>query len=407
MSFVSIYFRIPAATTFPKPLTGSTFARYLQSSGNADAGDLRFQIPNVLPQKALGDAMQRSTVLSLLSVVLLFGSPASARSAISNDGVLPVKLYEGYLIIVQGTLGDLEKRNLVIDTGAYPSIVGRDIAKKLHLFGHSEELRVAAHNLNSQAASLPHLRVGPIQVENLRMMVQNLTPLSLKFGARIDAVIGLDVLAHSSFRIDYGEKKMIFGSVDPLPFSAPLRWKTFMACVEIRVNDHPTHLLVDTGAANILLFSQRMPWLKGHSGRVRDATNLGGDFELREVTLDSLELAGVNLGPRDILVSDTLNMSPYPFDGLMATGELRQIAFDFEHQQFSWQPVKMRDDLLRAARGRVALPHSRGLTSPGPELGPAGALGRCAPDSPTGSSGVCAPAVQTGTPNSHHPQVAF
>lgn len=174
---------------------------------------------------------------------------------------------------MQGRLGDLEKRNLVVDTGVYPSIVSSDVAKKLRLVGHSEELRAVGHNLNSEAVTLPQLRVGSIQVDNLKAMVENLTPLSLKFGARIDAVIKFDVLAHFSFRIDYTEKKLFFGSVDSLPFAAPLRWRAGMGCVDIKVNGRAAQLLLDTGAANILFFTKRLPWLQVHSGRVLESTN--------------------------------------------------------------------------------------------------------------------------------------
>ena len=96
--------------------------------------------------------MQRSTALSIMFLLLLFSNQLNARSPISVDGVAPIKLYQGYLIIVQGRLGDLEKRNLVIDTGAYPSILSRDVAKKLRLSGHQEELRVVDHNLSVSPA---------------------------------------------------------------------------------------------------------------------------------------------------------------------------------------------------------------------------------------------------------------
>jgi hypothetical protein len=338
--------------------------------------------------------MQRFTVLSTMFVLLLFSSRISAQSSISNDSVVPIKLYQGYLIIVQGRLGNLEKRNLVIDTGAYPSIVSRDVAKKLRLSGHREELRVVDHNLNSQTVSVPHLQVGPIQVSDVRVMVQNLGPLSAKFGARIDAVIGLDVLAHSSFRIDYGEKTMVFGRVDPLPFAVPLHWRARMACVDIKINNQETHLLIDTGAANHLLFSQRLPWLKDSSGRMRASTNLGGDFDLREVKVDRLELGNDDLVPREVFVSDTKNMSPYPFDGMMATGALRQIAFDFERQQFSWLPARMKEEPLRAARSSINLTSASRLTSQSPQSVPPEVSNPCASNSLDQSTGRCAGSVQ-------------
>ena len=45
--------------------------------------------------------------------------------------VLPFKICGQQLIVVQGSIGQLEKRNFVIDTGAYPTVIDRELAGKL------------------------------------------------------------------------------------------------------------------------------------------------------------------------------------------------------------------------------------------------------------------------------------
>src|SRR6266481_9972806 len=294
----------------------------------------------------------RSTLLSLLCAVLLLSSVGSAQIEESTTRVLPAKLYNGYLVVVQGTIGSLEKRNLAIDTGAYPSIVDRSIAKKLHLLGKNEELRVVDHNINTQGAFVPELSIGPIRAKNFEVVVQDLTSISETFGVRVDALIGLDLLVYSSFRIDYRDKKVVFGPIDPLPMAAPMHWTDRMVCVDLKVNDQPAHLVVDTGAASLLLFGQRLPWTKGYNGDARGYNNLGGRFTLREVKAHSLALAGHELGAGTVFISNAQNMTPFHFDGLLATGALpfRQIAFDFERQQLEWEPASSRaDDVRRLA----------------------------------------------------------
>jgi predicted aspartyl protease len=310
------------------------------SARHSKIQDARFPLSFVYTSAALGRITRSSRVLVFLVITFSLSNWAIAQPSASTTLGLPLRLYNGYLVIVQGGIGHLEKRNLVIDTGAYPSLVSSHIAKELRLLGHREELRATGHNLNSEAVSLPHLRMGPIQVDDLKVMVENLTPLSLKIGIRIDAVVGFDVLAHVSFRIDYAEKKLFFGSVDPLPFAAPLRWRSGMACVDLKVNGRPAQLLLDTGAAKVFLFTKRLAWLPAHSGRVRESTSVGGNFDVREMKVESIKLAEVDLGTHDVLVSDAEEMESYPFDGLMATGGFRQIAVDFEHQLFLWQPLK-------------------------------------------------------------------
>ena len=83
--------------------------------------------------------MAHHTALSL-SCALLFSCAAGMAQPSSSQHVVPLKLYGQHLIVVQGSIGSFEKRNLVIDTGAYPSIIDRGLAKKLHLSGPDERL---------------------------------------------------------------------------------------------------------------------------------------------------------------------------------------------------------------------------------------------------------------------------
>jgi predicted aspartyl protease len=289
-----------------------------------------------------------------LSVVLLCSTFTAAQSNAQFEHIVPAKIYNGYLVVVQGSIGDLEKRNLAIDTGAYPSIIDQDLARKLHLEGEKGELRVVERNLKSRTAFVPSLAVGPMRATNLRVMVQDLTPISESFRVRIDALIGLDILVHTSFRIDYALKQVVFGPVDPTPYSVPMKWTDSMLCVDLNVNSRPTHLLVDTGAASLLLFADRVPWAREITDEAVGYSNIGGQFRLRRINAKSIELAGTNLGPSAVFVSEAHNMSPFHFDGLLATGvlPLRQIVFDMDRQRFGWEPTLSKADInrIRAAR---------------------------------------------------------
>ena len=326
-----------------------------------------------LTHEAVGVAM-RSTLLSFLCAVLVLSSPGSAQTTGSTQLVIPAKVYNGYLVVVQGSIGGMGKKNFAIDTGAYPSIIDRSIAKKLHLVARNEELRVVDHNINSQATFVPSLSLGPIRATNLKVLMQDLTPISETFGVHLDALIGLDILANSSFRIDYREKKVVFGPVDPLPMSAPMRWTDSMACVDLKVNDQPARLVVDTAAASSMLFTQRLPWASAGSGDPHGYSNLGGGFTLHDIKAHSLELGGNDLGAGQVFISNAKNLTPFHFDGLLATGSLpfRQIAFDFERQLLAWEPAGTRADRIRVLNSTALRP---ALTSPPPtpQIGMAGA----------------------------------
>jgi predicted aspartyl protease len=292
--------------------------------------------------------MARHTMLALSWAWLFSCSNVWAQSN-SVEHVVALKLYGQHLIVVQGSVGSLSKRNFVIDTGAYPSIIDRDLAKKLHVSGHAEELDAVDRTLTRPAVVVPWVDVGPIHVTAVRTLVDDLSAASERFGVRIDALIGLDVLSHSSFRIDYGTKQIFFGAVDPLPSSVPFEMADSMICVDLRAGGRPLRLLVDTGAEKVLLLGPRVSWLSAASRRTHEFTNLGGNFKLREISLEGLRLGDTSVAGQPIFVSDAPNMPAYRFDGFLSTAQFRQIAFDFERQRFSWMTNDSRRNQMRIA----------------------------------------------------------
>lgn len=257
-----------------------------------------------------------------------------------DEYIVPAKLYKDHVIVVQGSIGSLAKRNLVIDTGAYPSVIDHSLVKKLGLPAHAREMRVVAFTLKAESVVLPDIQIGPLDVHNIPVVAQDLDGLSEQLGVRIDAMIGLDVLAHTDFRIDYTTRVLVFGPAERLRFAAPIRKALGMACLDVRMNGRSHLLLLDTGAADVVLFADRVPWLpRIKGGGELESTNLGGSIPMRAVILNEFEVGGQTLGSQQVYVSTAKNMSPYPFDGMLSPTalQLRQIAFDFDHQLFSWE----------------------------------------------------------------------
>jgi predicted aspartyl protease len=287
--------------------------------------------------------MGRHTVLALSFVLLFTFSAAYARSSATEQG-LPFKIYSQQMIVVQGSIGSLRNRNLIVDTGAYPSMIDRDVAQKLSLSGHREDLDALDRTVSSMAVIIPEIEVGPIHANNLRSLVQDLSDVSRRAGIRIDGLIGLDVLAHMSFRIDYSEKKIFFGPMDRLPSSVPFRLANSRLCVDLEAGSKSIRLLVDTGAEKVVLLGSHVPWIS-RSDRARVFTNLAGSFVLQEVRLDDLHLGNTPLNFESVYLS-TREMPVFSFDGFLSTIQFRQVAFDFERGEFGWM---MRNE----KRGRV------------------------------------------------------
>jgi predicted aspartyl protease len=276
--------------------------------------------------------MGRYISFALSGVLLLTSSFLRARSG-DTQYVMGFKIYGQQLIVVQGAIGSFSKRNFIIDTGAYPTVIDRDFAQRLSLTGHQEQIDTVDRTLSGAGVTISDIEVGPIHATKVRGIVQDLSDVSRRAGVHIDALVGLNVLAHSSFRIDYGKKTITFGPVDPLPSSVPFHLANGRLCVDLQAGSKPVRMLVDTGAEKVVLLGSHVPWIE-HSDHARAFTNLGGSFALQEIRLDDLQLGDTILN-REVYLSDR-EVPVHSFDGFLSTIQFQQIALDFERDEFAW-----------------------------------------------------------------------
>ena len=217
----------------------------------------------------------RTTVLSLC-LAMCGVVNVSAQNRTATLFLLPIKLYAEHLIVVQGGLGDLVERNLLIDTGTYPSAIDSEVARKLKLKVNRGESRALGQNIPAGAAIIPQIEVGPLRMQGWPVVVEDLSTISKALGVRVDALIGLDVLARASFQIDYVKKELSFGPPVQLAFTTPIVAEKAMAMVPMNIDGHVVRLLIDTGAAKTVLFTRRLPWLGSKSEWGKNFTSLSG-----------------------------------------------------------------------------------------------------------------------------------
>jgi Aspartyl protease len=264
-----------------------------------------------------------------------------SREAGPGHREIPFQEYRSYLIVVQGSLGDTQRLNFIIDTGTHPSVIDSRIAQKLHMVG--EVGRLAVHNqiVEVQQAVLPSLKIGPLRAEFLPVLVRDLAFLQRGLGIRIDAVIGLDVLSLSNFNIDYTTKRIVFGAAPVYGSSAPLQSTPPWLTVRMEVDGVSIHLLLDTAASGIILFQSRirnrLPELISLGERM--SSNMGGDVRLQRVILARTKFGETDFGQENAFVVEDQENESREFDGLLGPSALglKQIAFDFQHHTFSWR----------------------------------------------------------------------
>jgi predicted aspartyl protease len=268
--------------------------------------------------------------------------PASqeARSLANVPAKLPYHLCWGYLVIVEGSIGNFQNLNFLVDTGAYPSVVDQRIANNLGLAKQPARVNLPNQSIQTRIVVLPSLVLGPVRVDSLPVLSQDLSFFQKALGYKVDAIVGLDVLRKSSFTINYRTKEMFFGQAETLSFSAPFETEAPVVTIRIESQSRQLRLVVDTGAPDLMLFQSRVPDSTSFqtlgTEKVMDA---GGAFQRRKVRIPDLYLGKEKIGSQIAFVADDRKDGGDNFDGVLGVKgvQLWKIAFDFEHRRFYWE----------------------------------------------------------------------
>jgi predicted aspartyl protease len=282
--------------------------------------------------------------LSLAFLCSLFPSAAHATGqpgpfqGASNE--LPFRLSSGYLIQVEGRIGDQAHLKFILDTGATISMVDQRITGKLKLDAQAAQSFNFDRKLNWQKATLPDVQFGPVRAANVAVLVGDLAHYS-EFAGNADVIIGMDLLKLSNVTIDFSAGHLIFDAVPAARYAAGGDPMTKCLIVELQVQDHPVHLLVDTGLQGIVLYEERLrksvPRLRT-AGSIKNAT-MGGRMSVKQATLPDVVFGKRNREvPVVLLPSPAADMLP-GIDGILGVSVLqaRRVHFDFSGKTMSWE----------------------------------------------------------------------
>jgi hypothetical protein len=252
----------------------------------------------------------------------------------------PIRLYGNYLLIAEGSIGNLHKLNFLLDTGACPSIVDQKIAHDLKLAEQPVRVNLWNKSVRTRQVVIPSLGLGPVLVESLPVLAEDLSFLQKALGFKVHAIVGLDVLRKSSFTINYRTKEILFGFPENLTYSVPFETDTPVVTVRIGFQDRRLRVVVDSGGPDLTLFRSRMldsiglPVLGTET--VADA---GGAFQRTKVRIPELYIGKEAVGAQTAFVVDDRKDEGDDFDGVLGIRGLQfwKVAFDFKNRRFSWE----------------------------------------------------------------------
>lgn len=276
---------------------------------------------------------------AIWTLVLVLGFSTAARAR-EQETEVPFRLLNGYAVLVKGSLGKLKGLNFVIDTGAAPSVVDRRVARQLKLKGNGELLSVFSREVAADRVRLPKLRLGAIEAEGVEALAGDLRGLEKGLGVRVDALIGLDVLARRNFGLEFIARRLVFDPPTRADGEVALEAGRPVAIVRLETAGAPLRVMLDTGARDLILFERRVRGRVPASamGETKNVSNLGGEVVLRRVALRGARLGGMPLGMAPAYMAETGSVPLPDFDGLLGLVvlDVKRIDFDFDRRTVSW-----------------------------------------------------------------------
>lgn len=191
-------------------------------------------------------------VLGIISISCLYSQDLGKPTV---NPTMPFELVSGFLVVVDGQIGNLDGLKFILDTGATHSLIDRRVADRLHLKRRSGEVISYDRYIPVEWAIIPELRVGPLRTETLRVMVVKLAEYS-DFAKHADGIIGLDLLSQSKkFTIDYDTRTV---SLQLAEAGTTGRSSSPCFVIPLVVQGLQVNLAVDTGLQGIVLYKNHL-----------------------------------------------------------------------------------------------------------------------------------------------------
>ena len=251
---------------------------------------------------------------------------------------IPFTLYNGYVIVVDGQIGDLQHKRLLVDTGTNRSVIDRNVSTELGLRGRMRGFALFNKSVAAEHVTLGSVQIGPIRTKSLQVVVADLSGVAGELGARIDGVVGMDVLGANSFTIDYRKKHILFGALAQRHTTA-LSSAAQLVTVEMNAGGKRLNLIVDSGTPQLTVFQDRLQGLDSvWTPLIGRGRNLLGSVVSHTIILPRTKIGTDALGPQRASVVTIQKDVPKEFDGLIGLSFLHptSVSFDFERHVLGW-----------------------------------------------------------------------
>jgi Aspartyl protease len=280
----------------------------------------------------------------LVALVFLSGgvaSPAKPKSKPSEaSNELPIDLYEGYLIVVRGSIGDLHGLRFLLDTGATTTTIDRKLADKLQLPRRPGQVISFDKSVRVEWSKLPDLDYCPEHFSNVPVVVQDMSYF-LATGVHVDGLIGWDLLRRGSFRLDFAKKCVVFGPTEQSEGRvAPMKPDALFLTVQVDLNGQTMSMVADTGMLGTAFYEGSLHQMREtyKTQAYAIGRSIGGGVKSRSVLVPRLRLGTQDLDREVRLLQRPDSAALHGIAGYLGISALepKEIAFDFERNELRW-----------------------------------------------------------------------
>jgi predicted aspartyl protease len=285
-----------------------------------------------------------ATAALLVAFTITYSGSSAARhigSPKGQKGEISFQLYNGNLIIVKATIGTVKNVNMILDTGTNPTAINQVMADRLNARGKSGLLQTLTGTIHAENVILPGIQIGPLHVDSITGVVEDLTLLERSLGISLGGIAGLDILRSGSFVIDYRRQRIVFGPIAVTEKAVRFETQIPYLSVKAKIAGQDVHLLVDSGTPGLLVYRNRLriaPKQLQADPNASIFTAAGERTHIKWISSE-MSLGKRNLGARNVAIADVDSDPQNDFDGLfgLATMGFRKVSFDFEHGLFGWE----------------------------------------------------------------------
>ncbi len=245
-------------------------------------------------------------------------------------------LHRGFLVIVSGSIDGVSGLHFVVDTASGRTIIDQRFARQLRKHLTHAWMAAVDTGIPVSETTIAAIKVGTARFDSVPVLVRDLRFLRKPFGRGIDGILGLDLLARTSFSVDYRTHKLVLGDCVARSHRVPLVHDAPLLAVPLQVAGHAINVLVDTAASDMELFA-RKPVVHAALA-TREAYGIAGRFAVKEVRLPSARLGDDDLGSPHAFVVHSQAKETEDFDGLFSPAAvgITSLCVDTLRGEFSW-----------------------------------------------------------------------